>query len=824
MTAPHIQHMCDQALALHQAGRIPEAERIYNQVRAADPRNFTASYLLGVIQHSRGENARALASIEAALSVNPNMAPALLYHGLLLEAHGRDAPAMASYNRAIALQPDLVEAMVNRGALLERMGRSNDALADFESALSLRPDFVPALFNRATTLQSLGRHEEALSVFDRTLKLAPDHIQAVGNRGSALRALKRYTEALAAFEYVVAREPNNALAQYNRGVAMMDLGRAADALTSFDRALALAPDFALAHGNRATALTALGRADEALAAYDRAPQDFATLSEKGELLHDLQLFPQSLAAYDAALALQADATITNNRGGVLQNLGRMSEARAAYDAALVLEPDHLQALTNRALIAWQHFDDRDAAIADLERVVKQDPAHDYSLGLLLHLRMQSGDWRDYRPLLAQVESGVRAGKTVARPFIFQALSASPADLRTCSQIYTARRYPPMPAIWRPRQHQKIKLGYVCGEFREQATTFLAAGLFERHDKERFELFAFDNGSNDNSGMRTRLEQSFDHFVPITALNDQAAAQAIARHEIDILVSLNGYFGQNRMGVFAHKPAPLQVNYLGFPATLGAPYIDYIIADKIVVPESETPFYNEKLAWLPGSYQVNDDRRTIGGATSRAAHNLPEDAFVYCNFNHSYKLTPDTFDTWLRILTAVPGSVLWLWDSNPRFAVNLRAYAQARGVDASRLIFAGTAAHADHLARLQLADLALDSLPYNAHTTGSDALWAGLPLLTCRGTAFPGRVAASLLNAVGLPELITENIADFEARAIALAIGKDELAGLRAKLAANRTTTLLFDTARYTRHIEQAYQTMWEKFQRGEAPSAFTVEN
>ena len=823
MTPPQIKALCDQAVALHQAGKLAEAERLYLQARGADPGDFTANYLLGVIQHGRGEFGPALLSMETALTANPNAATPWLYRGLLLEAAGRNSEALDSYNRAITLAPNMPEALVNRGSLSCRMGRAGHALADFDQALALKPDFVPALFNRATALQSMERLPEALSGFDRTLALDPNHIEALGNRGAVLRAMKRSDEALQVFEQVLARQPSSAMAHYNRGVTLMDLGRVEEALAGFDRALALVPDLAAAHGNRATALTALGRAEDALLAYDRAPKDFTTFSEKGELLHALQRYPEAIAAYDAALALKpGDATTLNNRGGALQNMGRFVEARAAYDAALAADPNLADAISNRAQLLWQQFDDQDAAITDLEALVAADPFHDFALSNLLHLRMLAGDWRDYRSLLERVEAGVRAGKRAARPFVFQAVSTSPADLQACSRIYTAFRHPPMPAIWRPRDHAKIRLGYVSGEFREQATAFLVAGLFERHDKSRFELFAFDNGRSDQSPMRARLESAFKHFVPIIALNDQAAAAQIARNEIDILVSLNGYFGQSRMGVFAHRPAAIQVNYLGFPATWGAPYIDYILADRVVIPEEEKRFYDEKVVWLPDCYQVNDDRRAIGPETSRAAHGLPEDAFVFCNFNHAYKLTPDMFDIWMRIMTAIPGSLLWLWDSNPRMAGNLRREAGARGVDGARLIFAPTVPHADHLARLKLADLAIDSLPYNAHTTTSDALWAGLPLLTCRGTTFPGRVAASLLIAIGLPELVTENLGDFEARAIALANSKSELAALRARLAENHATAPLFDTGRYTGHIETAYQTMWEKFQRGEAPAAFSV--
>jgi protein O-GlcNAc transferase len=827
MTSPQInalqiKAMCDQAVALHRAGRLAEAERLYVTVRMADPRNYTANYLMGVIQHGRGEAEDALASMEAALAANPNSPAPLIYRGLLLEAFGRTNEAIDCYNRVIQVQPSMVEALVNRGSLLARMGRHNHALADFESALTLKPDFVPALFNRGAALEQLERPEEALGSYDRTLALQPGHIEAMGNRGGTLRALKRPAEALAAFERLLEAQPNNAMAHYNRGVTLMDLSRVGEALSAFDRALGIDSGLAVAHGNRATALNALGRGEEALAAYDRAPQDFTTLSEKGALLHDLHRFAEALAIYDAALAIKPDAIIMRNRGGVLQNMGRMEEARAAYDAALTLNPGLVEALSNRAQLVWQHFKDHDAAITDLENLVKIDPYRDFAVSHLLHLRMLGADWHDYDTLLKQTEDGVRAGKLAARPFVFQAMSSSPADLQTCSQTYTAHRHPPKPAIWRRHTHDRIRLGYVCGEFREQATAFLTAGLFERHDRSRFEVFAFDNGYSDQSAMRARLEAGFEHFVPIAGLNDQSAAEEISRHDMDILVSLNGYFGQARMGVFARRPAPIQVNYLGFPATLGASYIDYIVADRIVIPEEQKRFYDEKVVWLPDTYQVNDDRRAIGPATTRAAHNLPEDAFVFCNFNHSYKLTPQMFNSWIRVMDAVPGSVLWLWDSNPHFADNLSREAEKRGVAASRLIFAPTAAHILHLARLGLADLALDSLPYNCHTTGSDALWAGVPLITCRGSTFPGRVAASLLMAAGLPELIVENLGDFEARAIQLSNDRNELARLRARLKDNRATLPLFNTERYRRNLEVAYGEMWERFQSGEAPASFSV--
>jgi len=375
-----------------------------------------------------------------------------------------------------------------------------------------------------------------------------------------------------------------------------------------------------------------------------------------------------------------------------------------------------------------------------------------------------------------------------------------------------------------RRAGKIRIGYLCGEFRAQATAYLAAGLFEAHDRDRFDIVAIDNTLDDDSAMRRRLLSAFGNGrIDISGDSDAQAAARIAAADIDILVNLNGYFGRMRMGVCACRPAPLQVNYLGFPSTLGAPYVDYILADRVVIPEGEEEFYAEKVVRLPHSYQINDNKRAIASVRpARDAMGLPPDGIVFCHFNYSYKITPPTFSSWMRILQTVRGSVLWLLESDPLFAGNMRREAAARGVDPARLVFAPQLAVDEHLARLTSADLFLDSLPYNAHTTASDALWAGLPLLTCRGSAFAGRVAASLLRAVGLDELIAENTADFEAMAIRLARDPVLLGSLRAQLADSRATAALFDTGRTTRALECAFQTMFDYWQAGKKPQSFAV--
>ena len=485
----------------------------------------------------------------------------------------------------------------------------------------------------------------------------------------------------------------------------------------------------------------------------------------------------------------------------------------------------MDALYNRGNLLWLTYQRFAEARTDLEGVARLRPAFDYLRGDLLHLKMQVCDWQGVEAEIAALDEGVRAGKPVARPFVYQAISASPADLKTASEIYAAGRYPAAPPCPQAaRSHDRLRIGYVSADFREQATAFLTAGLYECHDREKFHITAFDIGWNDASPMRARLEAGFDAFIDMSAMTDQAAAARIAKEEIDILVNLNGYFGAQRMGIFAHRPAPVQVNYLGFPATLGAPYIDYILADRITIPDAERDFYSEKVIWLPDSYQVNDSKRAIApSAPSRTALGLADDAFVFCNFNHPYKLTPAMFALWMNILKQSGNSLLWLLESNNAVAANLRKAAERHGVAGSRLVFAPTAQPADHLARIARADLFLDSLPYNAHTTASDSLWAGVPLLTCRGTAFPGRVAASLLHAVDLPELVTESIEEYQALAVALAGDGPRLKALRDRLARNRSGCALFDTARFARGLEAAYLQMWDIYNEGgQAPRAFAV--
>ena len=394
-----------------------------------------------------------------------------------------------------------------------------------------------------------------------------------------------------------------------------------------------------------------------------------------------------------------------------------------------------------------------------------------------------------------------------------------------SSIRDQIRVPPQPKATGPAwRNRRIKVAYLSADFRRHATAYLIAELIERHDRERFEVIGVSFGPDDNSDMRARLVGAFDRFVDVTRSSDEEAAQLIASARVDIAVDLMGHTQYSRPRILAFRPAPVQASYLGFPGTTGADFIDYIIADPIVAPFDRQPYFTEKIVHLPDCYQVNDTTRRIAPRMpTREEFGLPAESFVFCCFNTSWKIAPAVFDVWMRLLEAIPGSVLWLLRDSPDAESNLRREAAARGTDPARLVFAGRVAPDEHLARHRLADLFLDTLPYNAHTTASDALWAGLPLVTCCGATFAARVAASLLKAVGLPELVTDSLADYETLALRLARDDSLRRRFRARLEQNRLTCPLFDAERFRQHLEAAYQTMWGLWQRGESPRSFSVE-
>jgi predicted O-linked N-acetylglucosamine transferase (SPINDLY family) len=633
-------------------------------------------------------------------------------------------------------------------------------------------------------------------LFRDVLRTQPGHVPALNLLTVVLISLERFAEAEPFIARAVELNQSSDVSYYNHGLIAKRLGKPDEALRHFDAALRLNANVPETWNNRGTVFNDLKQYEKAIADFDRAvalnPGYAAAICNKGKSLGELQRFDEALAAFDRALAIRPDlAEGWLGRGHVLDKLKRHEEAAAAFSRAAAL-----------------------------------DPALPFVKGFALHQRMLCCDWPGLQRQIDEIARDLDAGRPSADPFGWQAAAASEASLQRCARIFCSSRYPapaaPAAAARRAAAHGKIRIGYLSGEFRDQATSQLIVGLLECHDRSRFEIHGFDNGWDDGSRVRHRIDAALDGMVPISRLGDQAAAGTIATREIDILVNLNGYFGEERTGVFARRPAPVQVNYLGFPGTLGASYVDYIIADRRAIPPGSRQFYDEKVVYLPYSYQPNDRNKIVGKPRSRAEYGLPDAAVVFCCFNNNYKLRPAQLDGWARILAAVEGSVLWLLKDNAAAAKNLAREAAARGIEPARLVFAERIAAEDHLARHRAADLFLDTLPYNAHTTASDALWAGLPVLTQLGTTFPGRVAASLLDAVGLPELITTTAEEYASLAIELAADRPRLASIKARLERNRLTTPLFDIQAYARHLESAYEEMQRRHSAGLAPDHIEI--
>ena len=822
--------MLRTAYGLHQAGRLAEAARAYGEVLHADPMQFDALFLLGLIHLQSGRPEDAERVFGQAVAANPESMDALSARATALQQLGRHAEALSCLDSLLAVKPASAIPWCNRGNSLLALERRADAIISYDRAIALKPDYAEAWHNRAVARLMLEDYPSAAADLEHALAIRPDYAEALEHLGVALAAMGRVEEALAKYDAALQVLPDRAELLCRRADSLLQLERFEEAVADYDRAIARTPDDSDAWHNRGSALLALGRREGALASYDRAlalrGNDARAWKSRGLVLVLLQQHEEALVAFDAALArAPGDADAWEGRGTALFRLNRAEEALSSYGEALQRQPSRPYALFNRAT-ALSQLKRYGGAANDCERLLAIAPDHPYARGLLLASRLHLCDWRDLDEQRVGIAAGLRAGHRVVAPFVHLAFSSSPAEQQKCAQIFAASDIAAASApLFQGEQyrHDKIRIAYLSADFYAHATAFLMAGVFEHHDKARFETYAFSYGPDDNSAMRARLERAFDRFFDVSGESDRAIAAMLREHEIDIAVDLKGYTGSARPGILALRPAPVQVHYLGYPGTMGAEYIDYLVADRVVIPDEERAFYTEQIAYLPDTYQCNDRKRALPGRVpDRAELELPANGFVFCCFNANHKISPEIWAVWMRLLGDVTGSVLWLFAENDDAITNLRREARSRGVSEDRLIFAKRVNLEEHIARLALADLVLDTLPYGAHTTASDALWAGVPVLTTRGTTFAGRVAASLLAAAELPELITSSLTEYETRARALAADPAALAALRAKLARNRDTCPLFDTARITLQLEAAYAAMWQRHQRGEIPASFSL--
>ncbi|HLK70558.1 MAG TPA: tetratricopeptide repeat protein, partial [Steroidobacteraceae bacterium] len=771
-----------QAWVLYAGGRWQEAERQARRLLQARPPELAALTLLGVLCAQTERSTEAQSLLGRAAELAPNDPTAHNNYGNVLRDLGRPEAALRSYERALSLQPAYPEAHYNRGLVLHALGRFDEALASYDQAIGAKTDYAAAYNNRGVTLRAMQRLHEALASYEQAIVANPAHAAAHHNRGVILHQLGRVDEAVSSYEQALALSPHDIETLRNRGRALCALGNLEAAQQSYRQALHLDPMDAEAHHGLGVALQLAGDEQGALQSFEQAtvldPQHVESHRCRANLLRDRGELLRALQGYDQALAVRADHADTHHaRGATLHELRRVEEALVSYQRALQLNP----------------------RIAGLR-------------GVWLAAKMQVCDWSALEENLAALARQLEAGECAAPPFSVLTLLDSPALQRRAAELWAARTSSPspLPPLERRERAARIRIGYYSADFHHHATSVLAEELFTLHDRDQFEIIGFRFGPHAGDDVTRRLAARFDRFIDVRARSDREVAQLSRELGIDIAVDMKGFTEHHRAGIFAARAAPVQVNYLGFPGTMGAAYMDYLVADRMLIPEDNRCHYSEQIAYLPHSYQVNSRVRPLAASTpSRTQLGLPEAGFVFCCFNSVYKITPSMFDVWMRVLARVPASVLWLLDGGESARCRLQAAAQLRGVRPERLVFAPSKPLAQHLARYRAADLFVDTAPCNAHTTASDALWAGLPLVTLAGESFASRVAASLLLAVGLPELVTRSAVQYEALLVALAADRERLARLRARLQQPQETPL-FDLPRYVRHLEAAYTRMYER--------------
>jgi predicted O-linked N-acetylglucosamine transferase (SPINDLY family) len=627
------------------------------------------------------------------------------------------------------------------------------------------------------------------------LERTPADSEALYLLGSALLFQERFHEALAPLADA-AKSLRRRGVRHRLGYCCLAVGDLVAAENALREEVREHPDVLNAHNALGVALARQGKHGEALAVFQQV----------------LTREPESAEA-------------NNNVANVLSELGRNEEALPYLQSVVRLNPRHAEAQYNLGTVL-QSLGRHEEAIEALESALREAPGNTYALGYLAWNELAICRWRKLPERIAALRRQIGEKAAAAAPFVVVALPVTLAEQQLCAELHVRNTLPRVSApLWRGTRQRRgrLRLAYLSSDFHEHATAYLAVRLFELHDRAQFETLGVSYGAPEASPMRRRVERAFDAFVDVRTHSDREVAALLREREIDVAVDLKGHTTGARLGILAYRPAPVQVTYLGFPGTTGAPFIDYVVADRFVIPEEDRGAYTENVVYLPDCYQVNDSTRTIAaGQTDRAALGLPSSGFVFCCFNNSYKIRPDVFAVWMRLLGAVPESALWLLADNASAVRSLREAAASSGIDPHRLVFAPRVPHSEHLGRQRMADLFLDTVPYNAHTTASDALWAGVPVLTIAGSSFAGRVAGSLLQAIGLRELVCTSLEEYERLAVRLARDAFLLGDYRTRLQQNREIFPLFDTDRFRRHLEAAYRTMWDRQEKGLPPASFEV--
>ena len=677
-----------------------------------------------------------------------------------------------------------------------------------ERIVKLSPNSAPAVELNGIILLIERRYQDAAAAFSHLTKISTKNANAFLNLGVAQKALGQIDLAIQSYNAAISIDPNDPKSHFNRANCFAELKDFDEAIVGYRTAIELKPNYVEAHANLGNALLEKSSVNEAIIALSTAisldRSFYDAYYSLGKAFHKIEKYQEAVDNFDSSIKLHSSHfQAHNDRGLALQKLKRLDEALASYDKSIALKPDLAEAYSNRGhtLMELKRFDE---ALGSYNKAIELKPGLDFLIGQRLHAKMCVCDWRNLTQEIQELRKQIEKSDIVCSPFILLGLVDSLPLQRKCAEIYTNKKFANLQRGLAPTVtslKHRITIGYFSADFHDHATAYLMAQLFELHNRDRFKVLAFSFGPNSISKTRERMQPNFDAFHEVGQMTDSEIVSLSKQEGVDIAVDLKGFTADSRGEIFASRFAPIQVNYLGYPGTMGADYIDYIIADPTLIPLESQQHYSEKVVYLPHSYQPNDRIREIAqNSVTRVELGLPYDGFVFCCFNNNWKITPDVFDLWMNVLKRTPSSVLWLFENNKHAAENIRQEAQIRGVQPNRLVFAKRMPLAQHLARHKCADLFLDTSPYNAHTSSSDALWSGLPVLTRIGESFASRVAASLLNAIGLPELVTTSAVEYERMAIDLAQNPTKLASIKRKLYRESTDYGLISTQCFMRNI------------------------
>jgi len=817
--------------ALQETGQLDEAVKSYESAIALEPENAEAHNNLGNVLRELAHLNAAIKSYKKAIVINPGYVEAHYSLGLTFYDLGQLQDTVKSYKQVLTIKPDFAEMHNNLGNVYRELDELDAALKSYQKAITIKPDFVEAYYSLGITLKGLGKLDFAIKSYEDAIAINPNYAEAYNELGIIYLELGTLEVAVQYFKKALVINPAFFEVFNNLGIAYKDLGSLHEALKSYKNAIAIKPSYIEARNNLGIAFIALGMLGEAINCFKELlsikPGHSDGLNNLGIVFKELGQFDDAIKYHEQALIIEPEfAEAYINIGNIHKILKNFDDAVNYYDKAIAIRPHYSQSHSNRGSL-MADFDKWDEALKSFERARDLKSNQDYILGDLLHTKMHLCLWDDLSVIISELLKNINNGKKVIIPFALIAFIDNPALQRKATEIYANDKFPisnVLPKIEHYPKHKKIRIGYFSADFREHPVTTLTVGLYEEHDRSQFEIYAFSYGPDTKDEMNLRVKTGVDHFYDVRLMPLKDIALLSRFHEIDIAIDLGGFTQDSRTGIFAMLAAPIQLSYIGYLGTMGMNYYNYLIADLTIIPKESQQYYSEKIVYLP-SFQANDLKQSqIVTSFNRKDIGLPEKGFVFCCFNNTYKITPLTLDSWAQILKKVEDSVLIVFASNESAQINLTKEISLRNINPGRLIFGERLSRPEYLGRFKVVDLFLDTHPYNAGTTSSDALRMGLPVLTCLGKSFASRMGSSILNSINLPELITTSQKDYEALAIELATNPKKMKLIKDKLAKNLPSAPLYDTPLFTKHLESAYKTIYDRHHEGLEPDHIYVEH